>query len=165
MSIEVDVQVEKCYAKAVKLDALKIPYLYGGDTLAGLDCSKADSWVLKAGGILTALMGTHELETTPELLAGEGADMTLWVANTALLEHSLLEFDCPVTADSGGQPVRKARSSASSLLQAAGITRRCRFKPRRRPSTSRWSRAALNLPSPQLGFAPKAIVLPTGVKR
>lgn len=132
--MSVDIQVQECYAEAVKLDSMGIPYLYGGDTLAGLDCSKADSWVLKAGGVLTSLMGTHELETTPGLLAGEGANMTLWVANTVLLEHSLLEFDMP----GHGRQWWAARTKGTTVgffdledgreyLAAAG------FKPRRRP--------------------------------
>ena len=134
MTAAVDHQVQECYAEAVKLDALKILYLYGGSTLKGLDCSKADSWVLKAGGILTQLMGTHELETTDELADGIGANQTLWVANTELLEHSLLEFDMP----GHGQQFWAARTKGTLVgffpldggrhyLLAAG------FKPRRRP--------------------------------
>jgi hypothetical protein len=127
-------QIQECYDEMVRLDALKIPYVYGGATLKGLDCSKADSWVLKAGGILTALMGTHELERTPELADGVGLHLTLWVANTALLEHSLLEATMP----GKGQQFWAARTKGTTVgffdlpsgreyLIAAG------FKPRRRP--------------------------------
>lgn len=130
----VDSQVERCYASAVGVDSMHIPYLFGGNTLKGLDCSKADSWVLKAGGILSRLMGTRELGSTSELANGIGQFMTIWVADTMLLEHSTLEFDMP----GKGRQFWTARKSGTTVgfytleggrdyLSAAG------FKPRRRP--------------------------------
>lgn len=91
--MSVDAHIQTCYAEAVKLNELHIPYRFGGDTLEGLDCSKAASWVLRTGGLLDELEGTHELARWG--LPGTGANMTLWVANTALLEHALIEFDMP----------------------------------------------------------------------
>lgn len=128
----VDSHVEACYAKAVHLDGLHIPYLFGGDSVAGYDCSKADSAVLIAGGLLSSPLGTKELESWG--LSGIGANMTLWVANTALLEHSLLEFDMP----GHGQQWWAARKTGTlvgffSLEGGRDYLVSAGFKPRRRP--------------------------------
>ena len=130
--MSVDEHITRCYAKAVELDAMHIPYLYGGDSIAGYDCSKADSAVLIAGGLISSPLGTHELEHAMD--SGIGEYMTLWVANTEILEHSLLEFDMP----GHGQQWWAARtkgtlvgffplSGGRDYLVAAG------FRPRRRP--------------------------------
>ena len=132
--MSVNTQVERCYHEAVDLGLLQIPYVYGGDTLRGLDCSKADSWVLRAGGILPGLMGTHELMHTPLLKDGIGANMTLWVVEKPGLAHSLLEFDMP----GHGRQYWAARHTGTVVgfyregFGRAGLVS-SGFRPRRRP--------------------------------
>ena len=81
------------YAEAVHLGHAHIPYVFGGDTLRGLDCSKAVSWDFRVAGLVHHLQGTWELEHWAD--RGVGRYMTLWVIDSISEHHTILEFDLP----------------------------------------------------------------------